>query len=138
MLSMWFMTTTSGREKSMSLRALRNEFADRRSRSMTKGVRCASELSPQRKPMVEAQAMFFKAFEAAKGDVGIFEPCWGTIQITMHAKLGGKKRSEVAATIVLEGEGRAKEGWTVRPSVSSLICSHIDPTLFEALLLNDN
>ena len=36
-------------------------------------VRCSLELSSQRKPMEKAQAMFYMAFEAAKGDVGRWE-----------------------------------------------------------------
>ena len=78
--------------------------------------------------------MFFKAFEAAKGDVGRLEHSWDKIRITMHAKSGEPKRSEVAAKIVLEGKGRANEGWTMHRGVFSQICADCDPVFFEALL----
>ena len=50
---------------------------------------------PSRKPMEKARAMLCKAFETAKGDGGRLETGWGTIQITMCAKSGEQKRSEV-------------------------------------------
>ena len=56
--------------------------------------------------------MFFKAFDGANGDGGGLEASWSTIQMTTDAKLGDRRRSEVAAKFVLE-EGRADERWTV-------------------------
>ena len=45
-----------------------------------------------RKPMVKAQAMFFKAFDGAKGNVGGLEASWSAIQITTYAKLEDHKK----------------------------------------------
>ena len=58
--------------------------------------------------------MCFKSFEIAEGEVGRLEPSWG-----MYAKLCEQRRSEVAAKFVLEGEGRANEGWTMSTGVLS-------------------
>ena len=41
--------------------------------------------------------------------MGRLEAGWRIIQITMYANIGEHKRSEVAATFILEGEGRANE-----------------------------
>ena len=58
--------------------------------------------------MVEAQAMFLKAFESATGDAGRLDSSWSTIQITMYAKVGDERSSEVAVKFVLEGEGQSQ------------------------------
>ena len=52
----------------------------------------------------------------------------------MHAMSGEAKRSEVAATIVLEGKGRANEGWAMHRGVLSQIFADCDLVFFEALL----
>ena len=93
----------------------------RGSKSTAKGKVVANELSPQRKPMAKAQAMFFKAFDRAKGDVGRLDASWGAIQLTMYATLGEQKGSDMATKLVLDGEGRANEGWTVRPGIFETI-----------------
>ena len=73
-----------------------------------------SGAEPQRRPRGKAQAVFFRAFEGAKGDTGSLQASWRTIQITIYAKSGEHKRSEAAAKFVLKGEGRATEERTVR------------------------
>ena len=44
-------------------------------------MRCSLELSPERKPLERAQAMFYMAFEAANGDAERLEPSWETIKV---------------------------------------------------------
>ena len=36
--------------------------------------------------MEEAQALLYRAFEAAKGDVERLEPSWRTVEVTMYAQ----------------------------------------------------
>ena len=96
------------------LKTLREDFTDRDYKVSGEGV--AMQASPQRTPMGKAQATFYKAFEAAKGDVGRLGASWCTIQITMYAKIGDHSKSE-ARNFVLAGEGRANEGWTVLPGI---------------------
>ena len=47
---------------------------------------------------MNSQAIFFKAFDNAEGDVGMgrLVSSWKTIHITMHAKLAEQRRSEGA------------------------------------------
>ena len=71
----------------------------------------------------------------ARGSVGRSEASWGTSQITMYAKIGEQKRSEVVAKFILEGEKavRTKDGRCILV-VLNQICIDLEPTLFDALL----
>ena len=46
-------------------------------------------------------------------------------QITMYTILGDKKKSEVAASVELEEEGRANDGWMFVPGVLRQMCTYI-------------
>ena len=63
----------------------------------------------------KAQAMSYKAFAAAKTDTDRIQLSWRTIQITESATISALRKTEAAARFVLEGEGRANEGWHVFP-----------------------
>ena len=88
-----------------------------------------SGLSPPKETHGKAQAMLYVAFVAAKGDAGGLEPSWRTIQITVYAVSGDQRTSEVTAKLVLEGEGRTEEGWTVFSRIWNQICTEIDAVL---------
>ena len=45
----------------------------------------------------------------------------------MFAKIGDQRKSGVAAKIVVEGEGRANEGWTLFLWILNHICTEFDP-----------
>ena len=94
--------------------------------------------SPEKTCGAKAQAMFYKPFAAARGDTSRTEPSWRTIQITSCAKsrcgVGALRKTEAALKFVLEGEGRANEGWTVFPEHLKLTCTDFDPLLLDALV----
>ena len=52
----------------------------------------------------------------------------------MYAKKGEQRRSEVAATFDLEGEGRANGEWTLCSGVKRQICADADPVIFDLFL----
>ena len=49
-------------------------------------------------------------------------------------KVGAVRKTEAAAKFVLEGEGRAIEGWTVFPEHLKHTCTDFDPLLLDALV----
>ena len=77
--------------------------------------------------------MFHRTFVAAKGYVERLEPSWTTIQVTMYAKIGDQRKSEVAGDFVLGGEGRSNEGWTVSSGIVNQICTDCGVVVFATL-----
>ena len=63
----------------MSLLVLRQEFTDKGFKVQGFGGRCSLERRPPCKP----PAIFFKAFDIAKGDTGRLEAISDAIQITL-------------------------------------------------------
>ena len=105
------------------------QILDQNHKVKCENVRCAVALKPQTRSMEEAQAMFYK------GHVERSQASWEPfIQITMCAKLGEERRSEIAAKFVLEDEGHVNDGWTIVPGVLSQMCTEFHDTLFNALL----
>ena len=72
--------------------------------------RTSLELSPQRNPLGKAQAMFYRAFAAAKGDEGRLESSWELVQIIDYAKIGALECRELAARCERE---ELIEGWKI-------------------------
>ena len=60
--------------------------------------------------------MFYKATDGPTGASGRIQFSWETIQITTYAALVDERKSNVAATFVLDGEGHTNEGWAIVPS----------------------
>ena len=50
--------------------------------------------------------------------------------MTMYARIGEQRKSEVAANFVLEGQGLANEGWTLCSGVLRQTCTDVEPMLF--------
>ena len=105
------------------------QILDQNHKVKGENVRCAVALKPQTRPIWKAQAMFYKGY--VERSQASWEPF---IQITMCAKLGEERRSEIAAKFVLDFEGHVKEGWTIVPGDLSQMCTEFHDTLFNALL----
>ena len=112
---------------------IEKELSDKDCKVKGERVRCSLELSSQKKLLGTAQAMFYRAFALAQGNVKRLDPSWQTIQVTVFANTGDQRKSEVAAKFVRQGEGRANEGWTVYLGILSQICTHFDEVLFGTL-----
>ena len=89
-------------------------------------------LTPQRKPLVKAQALQGScSCQRSRGEI---RAKMETIQITMCAQIGVWESREAAARCVLEGGGGANEGWTVLPEILKRICTYFEPAVFDTLL----
>ena len=81
------------------------------------------EMSPKRKPLAKAYALFFQGLKVVKGDESKIHVVHGKIQISFFTG------SAMAATYIPEGEGLAGEGWTIKPDVIAGICTEFSEGL---------
>ena len=94
----------------LSENMIQKDLADKDDQVNGETVRANLELSPQRKPLSKAQAMFYKALHEAEGDKAKKHPwCW-SIQVSYCAEVGALGCRELAARYVNEGEGHVQEG----------------------------
>ena len=91
-------------------------------------VSCRFELSPKRKPLAKAHALFYRGLKEVKGDESKIHVVYGKLQISFFVG------SAMAAKYTPEGEGLAGEGWAIKPEVISAICTELSEALFEAVV----
>ena len=85
-------------------------------------------MSPKKKPLARAHALFYTGLKAVKGDESAIHGVCGKIQISFF--IG----SAMAAKYTLEGEALAGEGWTIKPEVIAGICTEFSEALLRPLL----
>ena len=83
------------------------------------------EMSPKRKPLARAHALFYKGLKEVKGSESKIHVVYGKIQISFIVG------SAMAAKYTPEGEGLAGEGWAIKPDIISCICTEFSEALFE-------
>ena len=86
------------------------------------------EISPKRKSLGRAHALFNKGLQEVGGDESKIHVVHGEIRISFF--LG----SAMDAKYTLEGEGHAGEGWNIKPDVIAGICTEFSEALFEAVV----
>ena len=86
------------------------------------------KMSPTRKPLAKAHALFHTGFREVGGDESKIHVVYRKIQISFF--VGGV----VVATYALEGDGLAGEGWNIKPEVIATICAEFSYALFEAVV----
>ena len=69
------------------------------------------EMSPKRKPLTKAHALFYKGFKTVDGDESTISVVYGKIQISFF--VGGA----MSAKFSPEGDGLAGEDWNIIPEV---------------------
>ena len=89
------------------------------------------EMSPKRKPLAKAHALFYKGLKEVKGDESKTHVVNGKIQMSFFVG------SAMAAKYTPEGEGHARNGWTVKSevlqeSVQSSVRLSLKPLLIQA------
>ena len=88
MTSLWFTTNAGKGQMIDALKNLRQILVDQNYKVRGGNVRCAFDVSTQRRSTEKAHAMFFsRLWEEARGDLGRLHASWRAIQITMYAEL---------------------------------------------------
>ena len=86
------------------------------------------EVSPKRKPLAKAHALFYKGLKEVTGDESKIHVVYGKIQISFFVE------NAMAAKYTPEGEGLAGVGWTIMPDVIARIRTEFSEALFEAVV----
>ena len=86
------------------------------------------EVSPKRKPLAKAHALFDKGLKEVRGNESRINVVYGKIQKSFCVG------SAMAAKHTPEGEGLAGEGWNIKPDVIAVICADFSEALFEAIV----
>ena len=123
MVSLWFKMGTRNGRIIESLKRWRKDITDRDHKVNGERVRCILEVSSLRNPSMLPKGMSKDLSQVV-----------GTIQVTMYAKIGEQRQSEVAVMLVLEGEGISIGGWTVFPWILNQICTRFDAVLLDTLV----
>ena len=106
MLSVWFLIFVGKGQMIAALQVLHQIMVDQNYIVHGESVRCALELSAQRRPMGMAHALLPRQWKRRKG-IGKTSGQLGTIQITMYDNFGDERRCEVAAKFMPTKRGRS-------------------------------
>ena len=85
-------------------------------------------MSPQKKPLAKAHALFYKSLKAAKADESQINVICGELQISVLIGRG------LAAKFTPEREGLADQGWIINHDIIGAICTDYSEALFEAIV----
>ena len=89
------------------------------------------EMSPKRKPLAKAHALFAlfdKGLKEVGGNKSKINVVYGKIQMSFFVG------SVMVAKYTPEGEGLAGEGWNIKPEVIAAIRKELCEALFEAVV----
>ena len=98
-----------------TLKHVRNVLEEKKYMIHGEKVSANFKLSLQKKPMVNAQALFFKVLAEAKGETDNIWSSWSKIEVSFFAEVGPDRGRELAAKYVVEGRmetfsGRVDKG----------------------------
>ena len=127
MVSVWFKNETNLVTMIDLLKGMKEELEKAAYKIHGQNVKARPEVSPQRKPLAEAHALFFKGLKEMKGDESKVRTFMETLNFLLR---GERNRSQ----IYREGQGRAEEGWIVNLPVVSAICTDFSDALFETMV----
>ena len=86
-------------------------------------------MSPKRKSLAKAHALFYKGFKTVDGDESTISAVYGkNIQISFFVV------GVMAAKFSPEGDDRAGEGWNIKSEVIFAICTEFTEALFEVVV----
>ena len=128
MVNMWFSNDTNLPTRVGLLGIIKTELKKEPYKLRGREVSSRLELSPKRKPLAKAHALFCKGLKEMKGDESKIHVVYGKIQMSFFVG------SAMAAKYTPEGEGLAGEGWAIKPDVSSGICKEFSEALFGAVV----
>ena len=128
MVSLWFSNEANLPTRIGLLDVMREELTKGPYKQKDQVVSSRLELSPKRKPLAKAHAMFNKGLEEVTGDRSKIHVVYGKIQTSFFVG------SAMAANCTPEGEGLAGKGWDVKSEVIAGICTGFSEPLFEAVV----
>ena len=111
MVSMWFSNEANLQTKIGLLDVIRSELKKGPYKQKGQVVSSRLELSPKRKPLAKAHALFHTGLEEVRGDTSKIHVVHGKFQISFFVG------SAMAAKCTPEGEGLAGEGWEIKSEV---------------------
>ena len=129
---MWFSNEANLLTRIGLLDVMREELKKGPCKQKGQEVSSRLELSPKRKPLSKAHALFYTGLKTVKGDESRIHVVYGKIQISFF--IG----SAMATKYTPEGEGLAGEGWDIKPDVIAGILYRVQPGLFFEAIVNSS
>ena len=110
MVSLWFVHGTGNMMMIEIFKVMKTKVENKNYEVNGEDVKVNLEVSPQKKPLSRAHAMFCKAFNEAIRDKSKIKSIWGALQVSYFAGVGPMGNRSLAAKYTMEGEGHVQEG----------------------------